>query len=166
MAKINYIQKIEILDLWERFNIVWELNPDVNILAGINGSGKTTILECTAGLITEASVPESFSGMVKEIKLFFDNGKYIHHEYIRVNDSIRNLERKAQKNSKYRAIVSDIKEREGKDYKKIQSIDFERQTTSFKDLKMTLSEFKEELNNHRLKPVGLNNGLKVRIRVA
>lgn len=40
----NYIKRIEIDKLWGRFNIAWDLRPDVNILSGINGVGKTTIL--------------------------------------------------------------------------------------------------------------------------
>ena len=40
----NYIKRIEIHGLWHRFDIAWDLRPDVNILAGINGVGKTTIL--------------------------------------------------------------------------------------------------------------------------
>ncbi len=36
----NYIRRIEIHGLWERFNIGWDLRPDVNILSGINGVGK------------------------------------------------------------------------------------------------------------------------------
>ena len=39
----NYIKRIEIDGLWDRFNIVWDLRPDVNILSGINGVGKTTL---------------------------------------------------------------------------------------------------------------------------
>ena len=31
----NYIKRIEINGLWDRFNIVWDLRPDVNILSGI-----------------------------------------------------------------------------------------------------------------------------------
>ena len=31
----NYIKRIEIDGLWDRFNIVWDLRPDVNILSGI-----------------------------------------------------------------------------------------------------------------------------------
>lgn len=33
----NYIRRIEIDGLWGRFNIAWDLRPDVNILSGING---------------------------------------------------------------------------------------------------------------------------------
>lgn len=39
------IEKVEIKGLFGKHDLDWELHPDVNILAGINGSGKTTILE-------------------------------------------------------------------------------------------------------------------------
>ena len=40
----DYIQRIEIKALWGKKNIVWNLRPDINILSGINGIGKSTIL--------------------------------------------------------------------------------------------------------------------------
>lgn len=41
----DYIQRIEIDALWSgRRHIVWELNRHVNILSGVNGVGKSTIL--------------------------------------------------------------------------------------------------------------------------
>jgi len=41
----DYIQRIEIDSLWSgRRHIVWQLRPDVNILSGVNGVGKSTIL--------------------------------------------------------------------------------------------------------------------------
>ena len=47
----DYIRRIEIKGLWGRFNIQWDLRPDVNILSGINGVGKTTILNRSVGYL-------------------------------------------------------------------------------------------------------------------
>lgn len=45
MTPVNYITQIEIDSLWDNNkHIVWNLNEHVNILSGINGVGKTTIL--------------------------------------------------------------------------------------------------------------------------
>lgn len=41
------INRIEIDSLWGRKHIVWNLRPDVNILSGMNGTGKSTILNKT-----------------------------------------------------------------------------------------------------------------------
>jgi ABC-type cobalamin/Fe3+-siderophores transport system ATPase subunit len=40
----KYINRLVINGLWNRFDVDWNLNPDVNILVGENGMGKTTIL--------------------------------------------------------------------------------------------------------------------------
>ena len=41
----EYIKSIEIKSLWNgQKHIIWKLNPEVNILSGINGAGKSTIL--------------------------------------------------------------------------------------------------------------------------
>jgi ABC-type glutathione transport system ATPase component len=45
MKYADYIRQIEIDALWSgKKHIVWELDPHVNILSGINGVGKSTIL--------------------------------------------------------------------------------------------------------------------------
>ncbi len=45
----QYIKSIEIESLWaNRKHIYWELNPDVNILSGSNGMGKSTIINRSA----------------------------------------------------------------------------------------------------------------------
>ncbi|MFI3219123.1 MAG: ATP-binding protein [Methylococcales bacterium] len=143
---INYIDKVEVSGLWQRYDIVWHLNPDVNILAGINGSGKTTILDCICGLLSIGKMHDSYFGKVNEVKLFFDNKKCLPYQYIKVNDTIKNLEQKAKKSHIYKEIISDLKEQEGKNYSKIKSVEFERHSTSFEDLKMTLIELRQAIN--------------------
>lgn len=45
MSYARYITDIEIKSLWAgRKHIRWHLNPDVNVLSGVNGVGKSTIL--------------------------------------------------------------------------------------------------------------------------
>lgn len=42
---MNYIKDFEYHGLWNKYNVCWHhLNEDVNILVGINGTGKTTLL--------------------------------------------------------------------------------------------------------------------------
>ena len=47
-VRAEYIQRIEIEALWGRKHIVWNLRRDVNILSGVNGIGKSTILNRAA----------------------------------------------------------------------------------------------------------------------
>ena len=48
--KAQYIKSIEIDSLWSnRKHIYWKLRPDVNILSGSNGVGKSTIINRSAG---------------------------------------------------------------------------------------------------------------------
>ena len=45
----NYIKSIEIESLWNgKKHVRWELSPAVNILSGINGVGKSTIINHSA----------------------------------------------------------------------------------------------------------------------
>ncbi|MDR0681494.1 MAG: AAA family ATPase [Dysgonamonadaceae bacterium] len=50
---MNIIKRIEITSLFHKFNVEWDLHPDVNILIGINGSGKSTILRSINALLSK-----------------------------------------------------------------------------------------------------------------
>ena len=91
MAKqAEYIESIEIKALWKGGkHIVWKLRPDVNVLSGINGVGKSTIINHTArghkmidsGELTPGEVAE---GVV--IKLFPNDATSIKYDVIRSFD--------------------------------------------------------------------------------
>ena len=50
----NYIKRIEIESLWRGTrHIVWDLQPGINVLSGINGVGKSTILRKTIRRLTQ-----------------------------------------------------------------------------------------------------------------
>ena len=67
----NYIKRIEIHGLWHRYDIAWDLRPDVNILAGINGVGKTTILNRSVGYL-EQTTGEVKSEEKNGVRVCFD----------------------------------------------------------------------------------------------
>jgi predicted ATP-dependent endonuclease of OLD family len=49
----NLIKQIEIKGLFHKYDLKWNLNQDVNILVGINGIGKTTILRTVNALLSQ-----------------------------------------------------------------------------------------------------------------
>lgn len=83
----NYIKRIEINELWGRFDITWDLRPDVNILSGINGVGKTTILNRSVGYLEEHS-GEVKSDEKNGVHIYFDTPEatYIPYDVIRSYD--------------------------------------------------------------------------------
>ncbi len=146
--ELHHIAKVEISNLWGKFDFEWNLHPDVNILAGINGSGKSTILDCICALLSVGALPKEIS-FLESLRITFDNQKYISYEHIEVKDTIRNIEKKAQKDDKYRRVLSEISEIKNdadNDYRKITSVRFEMGIASFDDINMTLHELHELIN--------------------
>ena len=73
---IKYISKVEIKNLWGRYDFEWNLDPEVNILSGINGSGKSTVLDCIINLV-HITKPDSsilIEKYLDKTSLFFNNG--------------------------------------------------------------------------------------------
>ena len=84
----DYIRRIEIDSLWSgKKHILWELNPQVNILSGINGVGKSTILnKVVKGLSAGGEFP---SHMLKGVRIEVEpaDAKWIRYDVIRSLDS-------------------------------------------------------------------------------
>jgi predicted ATP-binding protein involved in virulence len=84
----DYIKRIEIDSLWSgKKHIVWELSPKVNILSGINGVGKSTIInKVVKGLTAGGEFP---SHMLKGVRLEVvpEDAKWIRYDVIRSLDS-------------------------------------------------------------------------------
>ena len=83
----DYIKQIEIDSLWSgKKHIVWDLDRQVNILSGINGVGKSTILnKVVKGLSAGGEFP---SHMLKGVRLKVEpeDAKWIRFDVIRSFD--------------------------------------------------------------------------------
>ena len=86
-VQANYIKRIEIHGLWHRYDIAWDLRPDVNILSGINGVGKTTILNRSVNYLEQTS-GEVKSDEKNGVYVYFDNpaATFIPYDVIRSYD--------------------------------------------------------------------------------
>ena len=83
----EYIEQIEIDSLWGgRKHIVWDLDRRVNVLSGINGVGKSTILNKVIKGLTQGG--EFPSHMLKgvHLKVFPADAKWIRFDVIRSFD--------------------------------------------------------------------------------
>ncbi len=82
-----YITRIEIESLWNgKRHIEWDLRPDVNILSGVNGVGKSTILSRVIKHLTTVS---TFDRKDDGVQLTYNrtDGETLHFDVIRSFDS-------------------------------------------------------------------------------
>ncbi len=139
---IKFISKVEIKNLWGRYDIVWNLDPSVNVLSEINGSGKSKVLDCIdSTVITGTIVQQLLDKKISQVIITFNNDEKI--TFRRVKDSIKNLELTAKNDKSIHGLISDLKEKEGKHFKKINSIDFG--VTSFGNPQFNLEKLHEQL---------------------
>ena len=82
------ITKIEIANFFGKGNFVWDLDPQVNILGGKNGSGKSSIFRCCYNLLS-GNVNEgedwAFRDLFDRIRLTFSNGWTLNWKKIPTN---------------------------------------------------------------------------------
>jgi len=87
MKYAEYIEQIEIESLWSgKRHVVWNLDRQVNILSGVNGVGKSTILnKVVKGLAAGGEFP---SHMIKgvRLKVYPEDAKWIRYDLIRSFD--------------------------------------------------------------------------------
>ena len=88
--RAQYIKSIEIDALWKGGRHVrWELQPDVNILSGINGVGKSTIINHSARTLSLIDKGELRGGATPhgvKIELVPEDATYIKFDVIRSFD--------------------------------------------------------------------------------
>jgi len=88
----NHIKRIEISSLWSGHkHIVWELRPDVNVLSGRNGAGKSTILNKLVNHLRTVPTTGELAGNSRfGVKIEFDPSDATSIRY----DVLRSFDRK------------------------------------------------------------------------
>lgn len=122
----NYIQQFQVKKMWGRINLHWtDLNDDVNILVGINGCGKTTLLNLIHDYYTgqkiKKEIAESLSGNKIDSPV----------TYIRSFDVPANAKKKTES-----MLLQDLKN----------IINQNGEGTSFFDYRMKMLNFPQEAN--------------------
>lgn len=84
----DYIKRIEIKGLWGRKDIAWDLRPDVNILSGVNGIGKSTILNRSVTSLSALEGGALSNGSAPGVHFVFspEDAEQIHFDVIRSFD--------------------------------------------------------------------------------
>ena len=83
----DYIEEIEIDSLWSgKKHIRWTLDRQVNILSGINGVGKSTILNKVVRSLSQGGEFPSHSLKGVRLKVRPDDARWIRYDIIRSFD--------------------------------------------------------------------------------
>lgn len=86
----NYISRIEISSLWSGHkHIVWQLRPDVNVLSGKNGAGKSTILSRMVQQVGSLSTSGELHAVARlgvKLDLFPADAQRIRYDVVRSVD--------------------------------------------------------------------------------
>lgn len=87
-VRAEYIRRIEIEALWGRKHIIWDLRRDVNILSGINGIGKSTILNRAAAQLDHLAGIDVKAKDIDGVKMTFypEEATTVHFDVIRSFD--------------------------------------------------------------------------------
>lgn len=122
--EIKYMTKVEIKKLWgyEDLNFVWNLNPDVNILAGDNGSGKSTVLNLIVNILrgTTDEVRDIID-LVNSMTLTFDNSGTL--KLTNITEDISSLEKKKE-NPEFADLLNRIKRHDNYDEIRTKNIEY------------------------------------------
>ncbi|HAO21258.1 MAG TPA: hypothetical protein DCQ37_12785, partial [Desulfobacteraceae bacterium] len=109
--KMTHISKVKISKLWgySDLNFEWKLNPDVNVLAGDNGSGKSTILKLLLPVILERFRKKMMNilTLAEKVEIYFNND--ICASYFMVAGSVKEFEKK---NIDYKKLMKELLKRQ------------------------------------------------------
>ena len=142
------IKRVEIKKLWGKYDLVWDLQPDVNILAGINGSGKSTILNFIYKLVTFSLIPDKTSSLFDSAKVILNDGKvvgFIKHKNNAKNQADSDMKKDDQLLNDFIKTESKLHEIEGANFNKFKISGLGLTYSIYNNLTCTSKEFLSDL---------------------
>lgn len=103
-----YLKKIKLHNFWGNKDITIPIYKDVTIISGGNGSGKTTILDITAQLLSQGKLNAEYINKVQKTELYFEKNIVI--ENINFNDSYEKLQDIVKKEPMLSPVYEDVSE--------------------------------------------------------
>ncbi|MCQ2251997.1 MAG: AAA family ATPase [Bacteroidales bacterium] len=139
------IKSVQIKSLWNTYDINLNLNDSVNVLSGINGCGKSTILEFVLFLLVhhKHKLPIYLAPRVKSIIIDTDKGTVYYESF---NDNYLNLKKNAESNSQFSDLKISVDDKlVGKDIKRWDNINIAASVSYVKvgERKLSDSEMSE-----------------------
>ena len=98
------INSIKIEKLYDKYNFYWKLNKDVNILAGDNGSYKTTILKIIASMCE----PNSFDDYLKVKSVIMEMTDDVIIKYRSFRDSLLRLKKESENDELLKELATKV----------------------------------------------------------
>ncbi|MCQ2251305.1 MAG: AAA family ATPase, partial [Bacteroidales bacterium] len=101
------IKSIQIKGLWNTYDINLNLNDSVNVLSGINGCGKSTILDFILFLLCHPAhiLPDDWAKRVKLIVIITDKGTVYYNSF---NGNYLSLKQNVESNNEYNSLKVSI----------------------------------------------------------
>lgn len=110
MKYADYIEQIEIDSLWSgKHHIVWNLDRQVNILSGINGVGKSTILNKVVKVLSAGGEFPSHLLKGVRLKVWPQDAKWIRYDIIRsVDRPLLNVDAVSKMNASVATLATEL----------------------------------------------------------
>ncbi|MES2388916.1 MAG: ATP-binding protein [Bacteroidota bacterium] len=110
--EVKYIERIKSPNFLGDKKLDWKLRPDVNVLSGENGSGKSTILRAVYELLTTNELGGNLHERVGDVEIQYDNKKetrFKRHDLVGTKEY---FEKEATTNELYKDALNKLKDHE------------------------------------------------------
>lgn len=118
--KSLFIKRIDVKGLWDTYDVTWNLRENFNILAGNNGSGKSTILNMVYEVLSKGRLTDFYQSKVNKIVIeLSDDSKITNTNFHSTYDELRKA---AAKDFFLKQLQNDVENDLGKESERIKHV--------------------------------------------